>query len=96
MEVNEKCDMYSFGVLALEILFGKQPSDVMSSSWIVVASTLDNMSLLDKLDQRLPHPIYPIVNDLLSIARIAIGCLNESPRSRPTMKQVVKELVLSK
>ena len=34
MEVNEKCDVYSFGVLAWEILLGKHPGDVISSLFI--------------------------------------------------------------
>lgn len=101
MEVNEKCDVYSFGVLALEILLGKHPGDVissalLSSSWSGMASTLDNLSLKDKLDQRLPHPIKPISEEVISIARIASACLIESPRSRPTMEQVAKELVIPK
>lgn len=100
MEVNEKCDVYSFGVLALEILFGKHPGDVISdsmisSSWTSMASTLDIVPLMDKLDQRLPRPLNPIVKELASIVRIAIACLTESPRSRPTMEQVAKELVMS-
>ncbi|KAJ1437378.1 Tyrosine-protein kinase, active site [Sesbania bispinosa] len=99
MEVNEKCDVYSFGVVALEILFGKHPGDVissslLSSSWTAVG---DIMPLMDKyLDQRLPHPTNPIVKELVSIVRIAIACLLESPRSRPTMEQVAKELLISK
>ncbi|KAJ1419853.1 Protein kinase domain [Sesbania bispinosa] len=99
MEVNEKCDVYSFGVVALEILFGKHPGDVissslLSSSWTVVS---DIMALMEKyLDQRLPHPTKPIVDELVSIVRITIACLTESPRSRPTMEQVAKEFVISK
>ncbi|KEH15981.1 LRR receptor-like kinase family protein [Medicago truncatula] len=98
MEVNEKCDVYSFGILTLEILFGKHPGDIVStalhSSGIYV--TVDAMSLIDKLDQRLPHPTKDIKNEVLSILRIAIHCLSERTHDRPTMGQVCKEIVMSK
>jgi len=86
--VNEKCDVYSFGVLALETLFGKHTGDVISL-WSTIGSTPDIMPLLDK---RLPHPSNPIVEELVSIAMIAFTCLTESPQSRPTMDLVSKEL----
>ncbi|KAJ1437308.1 Tyrosine-protein kinase, active site [Sesbania bispinosa] len=62
--------------VALEILFGKHPGDVisslLSSSWTVVD---DIMPLMDKyLDQRLPHPTNPIVKELVSIVRMTIAC----------------------
>ncbi|MED6199176.1 hypothetical protein PIB30_073446 [Stylosanthes scabra] len=99
MEVNEKCDVYSFGILALEILLGKHPGDVASSSCMTMthASTLDdNNSLLkDKLDLRLPFPTNPVAGELIQIVKIASACLTESPCSRPTMEQVVKELVVA-
>ncbi|CAJ1785296.1 unnamed protein product [Sphenostylis stenocarpa] len=95
MEVNEKCDVYSFGVLALEILFGRHPGDVASLS-IGITSTFDQMALMDKLDERLPDPTSSTVKELVSIVKIAIACLTESPRSRPTMELVVKELAMSR
>lgn len=94
MKVNEKCDVYSFGVLALEILFGKHPGDFISSL-SVASSTIDAMSLIDKLDLRLSHPINPVVKEVISMTKIVVACLTESPRSRPTMEQVCKELVMS-
>ncbi|PNY02771.1 LRR receptor-like kinase resistance protein, partial [Trifolium pratense] len=101
MEVNEKCDVYSFGVLSLEILHGKHPRDIISSllhssSLNVEGQRLDTIQLIDKLDQRLPHPTNTIVKEVVSMIRVAISCLIESPRSRPTMEEVCKELVVSK
>ncbi|XP_014492683.1 MDIS1-interacting receptor like kinase 2-like [Vigna radiata var. radiata] len=99
MEVNEKCDVYSFGVLALEILFGRHPGDVTSllqySLSIGMISTLDHMALMDNLDERLPDPTTSTLKELVSILKVAISCLTESPRSRPTMKLVTNELAMS-
>jgi len=100
MEVNEKCDVYSFGVLTLEILFGKHPGDVVTSLWqqssqSIMDLALDTMPLMDKLDQHLPHPTNTIVQEVASMIRIAVACLTESPRSRPTMEQVCKQFVIS-
>ncbi|KAK7272976.1 hypothetical protein RIF29_14021 [Crotalaria pallida] len=94
MEVNEKCDVYSFGVLALETIMGKHPGDLvslfMSSSTMAMAN---NLLLIDILDQRLPQPSKnPIVGEVILIAMLALDCLSKSPHSRPTMEQVVKEL----
>ena len=98
MEVNEKCDVYSFGVLTLEILFGKHPGDIVSAllQSSIVGQTIAAMLLTDTLDQRLPFPTNDIKNEVVSMIRIACHCLTESPNSRPTMKQVCKEIVTPK
>ncbi|CAJ2674004.1 unnamed protein product [Trifolium pratense] len=98
MVVNEKCDVYSFGVLTMEILFGKHPGDIVST--LLQSSglyqTIDAMSLNDKLDQRLPRPTNAIWKEVVSIIRIGCHCLIESPHSRPSMEQVCNEIVMSK
>jgi hypothetical protein len=53
MKITEKCDVYSFGVLTLEILFEKHPGDSVSTYLYLsggVSLTPDGMSLVDKLD----------------------------------------------
>lgn len=96
MEVNERCDVYSFGVLTLEILFGKHPGDIVSTLLQSngTSSTIDVMLLMDKLDRRLPSPTNDIEKEVTSIARLAIFCLSKIPRTRPTMEQVCKEFVM--
>ncbi|KAE9595172.1 hypothetical protein Lal_00009275 [Lupinus albus] len=94
MEVNEKCDAYSFGVLAMEIIMGKHPGDLislfMSSSTVPIAN---NLLLIDTLDQRIPQPTKnPIVGELILIAKLALTCLSTNPHSRPTMEEVSKQL----
>ncbi|KAG4936836.1 hypothetical protein JHK82_051057 [Glycine max] len=101
MEVNDKSDVYSFGVLALEIVFGEHPVDFINSSlWTsssnVMDLTFDIPSLMIKLDQRLPYPTNLAAKDIALIVKIANACLAESPSLRPTMKQVAKELAMSK
>ncbi|KAK4284030.1 hypothetical protein QN277_000917 [Acacia crassicarpa] len=94
MQANEKCDVYSFGVLTLEILMGRHPSELISS--LIEIRTSYDFPLKDVLDQRLPPPSNQIVVELMSIARIALACLNEDPRCRPTMEQVSVKLLRSK
>ncbi|XP_061362661.1 MDIS1-interacting receptor like kinase 2-like [Gastrolobium bilobum] len=97
MKMNEKCDVFSFGVLSLEILMGKHPGDLISS---LSSSSTTSMSydllLIDVLDERPHQPVKPIVGDVILIARLAFSCLNENPSSRPTMDQVSKELAMRK
>nr|POE66735.1 isoform 2 of mediator of rna polymerase ii transcription subunit 13 [Quercus suber] len=95
MENNEKCDIFSFGVLALEIIMGKHLGDLISSLSSSTFTTYD-MLLKDVLDQRLSLPINRVAMEVLSIAKIAIACLHTIPQSRPTMQQVSQELSTQK
>ena len=90
MKVTEKCDVYSFGVLALEVLMGKHLGDVVSS--FPSPSANENMSLMDLLYRRLPPPTPDVEDELITIARLAIQCRHSHPQSRPTMQMVSQVL----
>ncbi|XP_057435904.1 MDIS1-interacting receptor like kinase 2-like isoform X2 [Lotus japonicus] len=97
MQVNEKCDVYSFGVFALEIIIGKHPGDLISSLMSPsTAPMVNDLLLIDVLDQRPPQPEKPIDGEVILIASLALSCLRENPHSRPTMDQVSKAIVLGK
>ncbi|CAL8997312.1 unnamed protein product [Prunus brigantina] len=97
MEVNENCDVYSFGVVILEIIMGKHPGDLFSSFSLVSSSASSSSSsvlpthqipIVDVLDQRISPPTHQVASEVVSLLKIAFSCLNSSPKSRPTMKQV--------
>ncbi|CAL9016480.1 unnamed protein product [Prunus brigantina] len=91
MKVTEKCDVYSFGVLALEVILGKQLGDFVSS-FSFPSTTYANILLKDVLDQRLPPPTPQVLDELVTIARLSIACRHSHPQSRPTMHMVSKVL----
>ncbi|BBG99345.1 Leucine-rich repeat receptor-like protein kinase family protein [Prunus dulcis] len=97
VEVNENCDVYSFGVVTLEIIMGKHPGDLLSSFTSVSSSSSSSSSsalpahqipIVDVLDQRISPPMHQVASEVVSLVKIAFSCLNSSPKSRPTMKQV--------
>ncbi|XP_050271512.1 probable leucine-rich repeat receptor-like protein kinase At1g35710 [Quercus robur] len=93
MVVTEKCDVYSFGMVALEILMGKHPGELLTS-----LSTLSSQNLMlnEILDQRLPPPNRSIAQDIFFAASVAFACLRTKPKSRPTMKWVSQECLSGK
>ncbi|XVE68082.1 hypothetical protein DITRI_Ditri09bG0040800 [Diplodiscus trichospermus] len=91
MVVTEKCNVYSFGVLALETLKGKHPGELLVS-----LSTLSskNIMLSDVLDPRLSLPRRgKVAQDIAFAAIIAFACLRLKPKCRPTMKRVSQEFL---
>ncbi|XP_022774024.1 probable leucine-rich repeat receptor-like protein kinase At1g35710 [Durio zibethinus] len=89
--VSEKCDVYSFGVLTLEILMGKHPGELLTS---LSSASSQNMMLSDILDPRLSPPTNKrITLDIILASSLAFACLSLNPKSRPTMKIVSQEFL---
>ncbi|XP_031273169.1 MDIS1-interacting receptor like kinase 2-like [Pistacia vera] len=86
MKVTEKCDVYSFGVLALEVINGKHPGDIIHT--LSSPFTWEDLLLSNVLDERLPLPPPTIQDQLIAIIKLAIDCLDSNPKSRPTMNMV--------
>ncbi|KAL5790077.1 hypothetical protein ACOSQ2_004965 [Xanthoceras sorbifolium] len=93
----EKCDVYSFEVVALEILMGRHPGELLSflSSLSSSSSSSDHkMKLIDLLDPRLLPPNNQMVmQDILLVSTIALACLHSKPKSRPTMQLISQEFL---
>ncbi|KAJ4723843.1 putative Receptor protein kinase [Melia azedarach] len=86
MKITEKCDVYSFGVLALEVIKGKHPREFLST--FSSSSSNMNLALNELLDSRLPAPSLDIQDKLISQLEVALLCVDENPESRPNMATV--------
>ncbi|KAH7690933.1 Non-specific serine/threonine protein kinase protein [Dioscorea alata] len=87
MRVTEKCDVYSFGIVALEVIHGAHPGDFLSNLSL-------SMLVKDMLDSRLPlHNTDQVTtNQLLLVILIAMQCIDTVPQARPTMQEVSQRL----
>ncbi|KAA3481399.1 MDIS1-interacting receptor like kinase 2-like [Gossypium australe] len=92
MRVDEKCDVYSFGVLTVEVFMGRHPSNhisYFSSLESTLSSTSNDQQVLlkDTIGQ-----LGQSAEDLVSTMKIALACLNGKPQLRLTMQQVSQAL----
>ena len=88
--VTEKCDVYSFGVLVLEVLIGKHPRDLLQH----LASSTEPYTLVKEiLDQRPLAPTTIEEKNIVFQIRVVFSCLKASPQARPTMQEIYQMLI---
>ncbi|KAL3821446.1 hypothetical protein ACJIZ3_007351 [Penstemon smallii] len=92
LRVNEKSDIYSFGVVILELVTGKPPIDSEFkgqdlASW--VRTTLDQKGTDHVLDSRLESRFKEYIFRVLNIGLL---CTTSLPTNRPSMRIVVQML----
>ncbi|KAF6140588.1 hypothetical protein GIB67_013881 [Kingdonia uniflora] len=80
----------TYGYVAPEVLMGKHPGEFISS--VTSSATGQNVLLKHVVDERLSPPTLPVSHKLLIITKLAFTCLNATPESRPTMKDLSWEL----
>ena len=93
LRLTDKCDVYSFGLVALELMMGRHPRELLSSLSFN-SRTLDTAEFLlkDVLDQGLPPPTGQIAEAVEFVVTIALACVHDTPKERPTMRFVAQEL----
>ncbi|BBN16320.1 hypothetical protein MPTK1_7g05370 [Marchantia polymorpha subsp. ruderalis] len=90
--LSEKSDVYSFGVVLLELLTARAP--IEKGKYIVreVRTALDKggiAALRPMLDRFINEAPSTELEDFL---RLALQCVEEAAKDRPTMNEVVKDL----
>lgn len=101
MRVTEKSNVYSFGVVLLEMLSGKQPVDPSFGegcdlvSWIHTAVHRNETSE-QLLDPAVSTASFHVRQEMLRVLNVAKLCTSTIPSERPRMKVVVELLQKSK
>ncbi|KAK3037561.1 hypothetical protein RJ639_031994 [Escallonia herrerae] len=97
LRVNEKCDIYGFGVLILELVMGKRPVEYGEENMVLlndhVRVLLEQGSVLDCVDSSMGE--YP-EEEVLPVVKLALVCTSQIPSSRPSMLEVVQILQVIK
>ncbi|KAK9162121.1 hypothetical protein Syun_003023 [Stephania yunnanensis] len=94
MRVTMAGNVYSFGVILLELLTGKRAvsEGTELAKWVLGNST--NSEARDHiLDPNISKASSGIRNQMISVLKIALGCIAVSPVARPKMSTVLKMLL---
>ncbi|RYQ81348.1 hypothetical protein Ahy_Scaffold1g107306 isoform F [Arachis hypogaea] len=91
---TEKTDVYSFGVLTLEVLSGKRPTDAsFIEKGLNIVGWLNFLITENRRREIVdPHCEGIQVESLDALLSVAIQCISSSPEDRPTMHRVVQLL----
>lgn len=91
---TEKADVYSYGIVLLELISGKRPSD---ASFVEKGLNIVGWAMSIKKEKKLNEFLDPRceeawMDSVAALLHIATLCLSPMPDDRPTMNKVVKML----
>ncbi|GLJ17334.1 hypothetical protein SUGI_0300990, partial [Cryptomeria japonica] len=94
-EVTEKSDIYSFGVVLLELVTGKQPvepefGDSKHIVFWISQKICSQQGPFEVLDSRISKYFE---EEMIKVLKIAVRCTFEVPTLRPSMREVVQMLL---
>ncbi|GFQ01517.1 receptor-like protein kinase 5 [Phtheirospermum japonicum] len=93
-KVNTKSDIYSFGVVLLELATGRKAvthGDHLNLAGWAQLQCKNTSAVFDALDGEIKEPIY--LDQMMAVFRLGVSCTATSPSDRPTMKGCLRTLL---
>ncbi|KAH9666726.1 protein kinase domain-containing protein [Citrus sinensis] len=91
-KASESCDVYSFGILLLELASGKKPIEKVNSA---IKRTITDWALPLACERKFSELADPRLNgnfveeELKRVVLVALTCAHSKPEKRPTMLEVL-------
>lgn len=94
--VTQKCDVYAFGVVLLDVLTGRMPGGKPVNGQVEVEGFVrkafkEERPLSEIIDPALLHEVYA-KKQVLAVFHVALACTESDPDLRPRMRAVSDNL----
>ncbi|TYG67240.1 hypothetical protein ES288_D05G062300v1 [Gossypium darwinii] len=96
-KLTDKSDVYAFGVVLLELIFGRKPVEKLAPAQCQSIVTWAMPQLTDR--SKLPSNVDPVIRDtmdlkhLYQVAAVAVLCVQPEPSYRPLITDVLHSLI---
>ncbi|KAF7817807.1 leucine-rich repeat receptor-like protein kinase PXL1 [Senna tora] len=96
LKVDEKIDIYSYGVVLLELLTGKKPLEQSFEECVDIVEWVrkkrSNRALEEAIDPTIAGKCKHVQEEMLLVLRIALLCTAKLPKERPSMRDILTML----